>query len=463
MLFSTHKTLAMSGMAASVAAWDWSNGVNARPSASSTNSCTFFKQNYPNMTTLPTDDRYASENEVSWNAGAWLGPACVLTPLNAEDMSYAVKNLVKFATPFSMRGGGHMPIPDAANINSTGVLISSTNLTTLELSDDQSFVSVGPGKRWGDVYIYLDETRTGKMVVGGRYAPVGIPGYLLGGGMSFFSYDPSIGLASPSYGYGSEVKDQYLTSILNYVINGSSDPKAAIIPTARFGPGYTSPRYDAVLFYNGVNISTPAILSDFQGGALPADNTTSLTSITMGQFSQAVLPAFQKGGESNGLQQNFHVISTKANRQAMDIVHDTFFDAVIAQNLSSLSSFFVGLTWNAITTKFIETSNNGTGCPQGMTEEPVFWVEQSLSWGDSADDAKIDAFIQSVNANMTTQLVAANLTSSYIYLNDADKGQPVFAGYPAENVQRLKDIRDKYDPLMIYTNLMPGGFKVAQA
>lgn len=104
-------------------------------------------------------------------------------------MSCAVKNLVKFGTPFAMRGGGHMPISDAANINSTGILISSTKLTTLELSEDQSTVSVGPGKRWGDVYIYLAGTGSGKMVVGGRYAPVGIPGYLLGGGMSFFSYE----------------------------------------------------------------------------------------------------------------------------------------------------------------------------------------------------------------------------------------------------------------------------------
>jgi len=89
----------------------------------------------------------------------------------------------------ALRGGGHMPIKDAANINSTGILISSTNLKTLKLSDDQQTLSLGPGYRWGDAYMYLDETKTGKMVVGGRYAPVGVPGYLLGGGMSFFSYE----------------------------------------------------------------------------------------------------------------------------------------------------------------------------------------------------------------------------------------------------------------------------------
>ncbi|OBT98862.1 hypothetical protein VE01_03298 [Pseudogymnoascus verrucosus] len=510
--------LAMGGMAMGGAAL--TTTTSKLPSTAPI-ACKYFKANYPNMTLLPSDAGYTAENEVSWNAGAWLGPACILSPASAEQMSTAVKNLVRFATPFAMRGGGHMSVPEAANINSTGVLISSTNLKTLELSGDQSTLSVGPGPRWGDVYIYLDETKSGKMVVGGRYAPVGIPGLLLGGGMAFFSGEygfastngnvrayecvlasgkiveatasnqysdlfwalqgggnsfcivtkfvlrtfdsPAIGLANPSYGSGSKVKDLWLDSILNYVIDGSSDPKAAIIPVARYGTGFEGIRYDATLFYNGVATNTPAILSDFQGGLLPSSNMTSLTTLTMGAFAKAVLPAFQEGGESHGLNQRFHVVSTVATREAMDIVHDTFFDAVKAAGLADSADFFVGLAWNSITTSFLEASNSGTGCPQGVAEEPLFWVEEAFTWGDSADDEKIDNFIKTVNANITTQLEAIGATSPYIYLNDADADQPVFQGYPAENLKRLQRIRAKYDPLKIYTNLMPGGFKVAHA
>lgn len=274
---------------------------------------------------------------------------------------------------------------------------------------------------------------------------------------------PAIGLANPTYGYGSDVKDKWLDGVLNYVLEGSSDPKAAIIPVARFGTGFEDIRYDATLFYNGVNTSTPAILSDFQGGLLPASNTTSLTALTMGAFAQAVLPAFQEGGESHGLNQRFHVVSTVATREAMDIVHDTFYDAVKAEGLAELDDFFVGLAWNSITTSFLEASNSGIGCPQGVVEEPLFWVEQAFTWGDSADDEKIDNFVKTVNADITAKLEAINATSPYIYLNDADGDQPVFQGYPAENLKRLQRIRAKYDPLMIYTNLMPGGFKVAHA
>ena len=86
-----------------------------------------------------------------------------------------------------------MPISDAANINSTGVLLSSTNLNTLELSEDKETMSIGPGPRWGDVFQYLEGTNL--TVIGGRLAPVGVPGLLLGGGMSWYSYKHGQGSA----------------------------------------------------------------------------------------------------------------------------------------------------------------------------------------------------------------------------------------------------------------------------
>jgi hypothetical protein len=77
--------------------------------------------------------------------------------------------------------------------------------------------------------------------------------------------------ANPSHGFGSTTKDQFLAGILSYMLNGSSDPKAAIIPVVRYGVSFDpafGPRYDAIPFYNG-NASTPTIFSDFQGGLAP--------------------------------------------------------------------------------------------------------------------------------------------------------------------------------------------------
>ena len=48
-------------------------------------------------------------------------------------------------------------------------------------------------------------------------------------------------------------------------------------------------------------------------------------------------------------------------------------------------------------------------------------------------------------------------------MNDAETGDEVFQGYGQENLQKLKEIRAKYDPDMTYTKLMHGGWKVGDA
>jgi FAD/FMN-containing dehydrogenase len=94
-----------------------------------------------------------------------------------------------------------MPIPGYNGIDSSGVLLSSSNLTTLSLSTDKSIVSVGPGNRWRDVYAYLKPS--GLAAVGGRVGHVGVPGLLLGGGISFYSSE---------YGFASDNVQKYQVS-----------------------------------------------------------------------------------------------------------------------------------------------------------------------------------------------------------------------------------------------------------
>lgn len=95
-----------------------------------------------------------------------------------------------------------MPIPGYNNIDSTGVLISTSNLTTLALSYDKSTVSVGAGNRWGDVYTFLQPY--GLAAVGGRIGSVGVSGFFLGGGISFYSNQ---------YGFGSDNIVKYEVSV----------------------------------------------------------------------------------------------------------------------------------------------------------------------------------------------------------------------------------------------------------
>ena len=87
-----------------------------------------------------------------------------------------------------------MTISDAANIDSSGVLLSSTKLKKISISRDKAVVSVEPGNRWRDVYGFLEQY--GLSAVGGRDGDVGVPGFLLGGGISYFGEEYGFGSSS---------------------------------------------------------------------------------------------------------------------------------------------------------------------------------------------------------------------------------------------------------------------------
>jgi hypothetical protein len=428
-----------------------------------------------------------------------------------------------------------MPIADAASINSTGVQISSTNLNTLKLSEDNQIMSIGPGPRWGDVWEHLDGSNL--TVVGGRLPPVGVPGLLLGGGISYFSnahglassngkinayevcissllcmdmaddmqcvladgkiveatksgkyadlYWALLGGASnyclvtrfdlrtfyaktpiraeASYIASNTTKDAYLDALLTMTLEGDIDTAAAVIPVARWGPNYTVPSYEASLLYNGTTAPTSGPFAAFyDNSALKAEgNSSKLQPLSFASYSQVFRPAFQPGGGGYGFRQKFRVVPIKADREAMDIVHDTWLSALKESNVANrVPGFFAGLAYNCVTKTFAQQSQ---GMPQNVEPIPQLWVEEAMSWSNAADDAEVEALVSNFNAEIEKQLEAKNLAVRYIYLNDADKGQKAFESYGVENVLKLKAIREKYDPRKVFTNLMPGGFKIDRA
>jgi FAD/FMN-containing dehydrogenase len=235
-------------------------------------------------------------------------------PKDAVQVSFAVSTLTLTLTKFAFRSGGHMPVQGYNSIGSSGVLLSSSNLSTLALSSDRATVSVGPAYRWRDVYSYLQPYNL--TAVGGRVGHVGVAGLLLGGGISFhssqhgFAADNVVAyeavLASgqvvvakannaysdlywalkgggnsfaivtrfdlrtvPSPGvwigiaqYNETDKDKYLDAIYNFGKYGSADTKAAIIPTIVGYPGFGMIAYAASKFYDSLT-NSPTVFENF--------------------------------------------------------------------------------------------------------------------------------------------------------------------------------------------------------
>ena len=188
----------------------------------------------------------------------------------------------------------------------------------------------------------------------------------------------------------------------------------------------------------------------------PSSNTFSYRS--MYGWTQETDPPIS---QIHGFRQRFHVTSITASLDAMSIIHDTYFTAAQAQ-LSNVTNFFTGVAFMPISKNYIAAGNERGGDPMGVdvSKAPYIWIEQSLSWPDPADDSKIEEFLTSVNAEISSKLENLGVTSPFLYLNDADAGQLVFEGYPKQNVERLKKIRAQYDPDKIFTDLMPGGWKI---
>ena len=86
-----------------------------------------------------------------------------------------------------------MSIPDSNNI-ADGVTIDLSIMNSSSYDQGTNTARVEPGARWENVYGTLQEQ--GVTVVGGRDGDVGVGGFLLGGGLSFFT--PKLGFGCDS-------------------------------------------------------------------------------------------------------------------------------------------------------------------------------------------------------------------------------------------------------------------------
>ncbi|PYI24019.1 FAD-binding domain-containing protein [Aspergillus violaceofuscus CBS 115571] len=122
-----------------------------------------------------------------WNGvNAENRPACTFFPATAQQVAVAVQQLNHHPdAPFALKSGGHN---FNVGFSSTkgGVLISfHENLSSTTRNPDGQTFDVGPGARWGDVYAVAEKTN--QVLVGGRLANIGVAGFTLGGGLSYYS------------------------------------------------------------------------------------------------------------------------------------------------------------------------------------------------------------------------------------------------------------------------------------
>ncbi|CAI6334903.1 unnamed protein product [Periconia digitata] len=469
--------------------------------------CAILKSRYPESTFLTNSSSYTTETQQEyWSATAWSNPACVFVPRDAEEVASAVNILTLTQSQFAVRSGGHMPIPGFNGINSDGILLSTSDLTRITLSDDRSVVSIGAGNRWREVYSYL--APFGLAAAGGRVGGVGVSGFTLGGGISFYSSQVGFGadtvvkfecvladgsiveatatnaysdlfwalkgggnsfaivtrfdyktLTSPEVYVGVSQYPEpqahtYLEAVYNFGKYGLENTKAAIIPTIVRLPGANITAYAAARFYDG-NTENPRVFENF--------TSPKLTPIVDGYTKQSLADYVTQTDvlQPTGLRQEFRTVSMVVDRKGMELVHDIFLEKVNTE-LSGVANLTSSITFQPISAEFIRQGTQNGGNPQavGAHNAPYFWIVANWSWTDKSNDELVADVADETVKELEIALSKNGVLATYQYLNDAGKGQKVFQGYPSVSVERLRRIRLKYDPLRIFTDMMPGGWKI---
>lgn len=82
------------------------------------------------------------------------------------------------------------------------------------------------------------------------------------------------------------------------------------------------------------------------------------------------------------------------------------------------------------------------------------------TWSHAADDDVVDKAAKSLIVTIKQAVSELDALDPFVYINYAAPWQRPFEGYGAASLDRLRRVQRRYDPDRVFTDLVPGGFKV---
>lgn len=105
-------------------------------------------------------------------------PGCVFLPTQPQEIANALTQIGQKRVAFAVSSGRHAS--NKGFSTTQGIQIDMKGFQQVKLSSDKSYVDVGSGNIWDNVYQTLEGS--GVNIVGGRVTGVGVGGFLTGGG-----------------------------------------------------------------------------------------------------------------------------------------------------------------------------------------------------------------------------------------------------------------------------------------
>jgi hypothetical protein len=335
-------------------------------------------------------------------------------------------------------------------------------------------------------------------------APVGVPGLVLGGGISFFSnkrgwacdnvasYEvvTASGLivnATPNsfpdlywalrgggsnFGIVTNFKlvafplgqmwggqriytENYFVAVLDaiykFATTGSAkDTDAANIVS--FGSIPAAGKIAIVQMHHAQPVSNATVFADYEA-LTPIISNTAVGSL-------ADMAVKMNEGSADGLRQTQWDVTLRVDRQLFTFLVNTFY--TLLPDISSLPGAFPTISIQAITTGQLAGMQKNGGNVLGLNPNkgPFFVMNMSARWTNAADDAAILRFFSTIIKTVKAEAKSKGLDNEYIYMNYASQFEDPVSSYGSANVERLRAISRKYDPQQVFQKLHPGHFKL---
>ncbi|KAF2685006.1 FAD-binding domain-containing protein [Lentithecium fluviatile CBS 122367] len=456
---------------------------------------------YPNTTAYIQSSYYWSDQQRETH------PQCFVTPRTTSAVSSVIQILTRHNAPFTVKSGGHSPFAGGSSI-ANGVTIDLVHLNTIEVSADCKTVSLGPGNRWINVTEILDPL--GLAVVGGRDMNVGVSGFILGGGISFFSGMKGwacdnvrgfeIVLASGNVVYASPTEN----ADLYWALRGGGGLNFGIVTRFDLAAFEQGTMWVNSLTFPGTENAT--IISLFQNLTIqgmpqdPAAHALLTFSSSPSGENRAIVNLFHATVPSpqNSVPAVFEPFQTLpsalANTSSVGDVSKylkhyatpyggrwTWGNVILAANFSQTVLDEILAHWEernaalinsgvadtsvlvqAIPVNVIEEMQKNGGNALGFKPSggPLVLVSFPTSWTDPRNDKLVEDSTRKLIADVETTAKKYGVLNPFVYLNYADSNQPVQRSYGDENYDRLKQIARKYDPQSKLAQLWTGYFKL---
>lgn len=440
-------------------------------------------------------------------------PACYATPFTAQQVANVIATAKAYQCPFAIRGGGHSADLGASN-SPGGITLNLGALNSTDVSKNMSSVSVGAGQRWGNVYTALGLLNL--TAVGGREYPVGVAGFTLGGGISYFSglyglacdnvlnYEVVLanghvvnanrtgpysdlfkGLRGGSnnlgvvtrfdlvayqqglmyggfvtYSDSPSVQKALLKAFVKFCYDQTTDPRAATFLSI----DYTSNNYG---WGAGPSYTQPVVQStvfdDFYTPELEAAKQVDLRKITTHTELAVELAATQPYGR----RQQFYTASFEPNEELLNKMFQIWRDevkrvlAIGVKSPTGLSATFAVQPISVGTMKLM-AKNGGNVLGLAGRKKPLFVLSMAWPWDSPEDDDLIMGAEQNIIDKCVAVATQMGLFNQFLYTNyaAADQESKVIAGYGQQNVKFLRALSKKYDPEGVFQKLVPGGSKL---